>query len=55
MNYRDKDICDRLYVATPYGLADYYLLIDARKEILRLREALDNQRNTQNDNSTQID
>lgn len=40
MNYREKDICDRLYVATPYGLADYYLLIDARKEILRLREQL---------------
>lgn len=40
MNLEDKDICDRLFVATPYGLSDCYLLIDARKEILKLREQL---------------
>jgi len=40
MNDDDKDICDRLYVATPYGLDDHYLLIDARQEILKLREEL---------------
>ena len=40
MNHNDKDICDRLYVAIPYGLNDHYLLIDARQEILKLREQL---------------
>ena len=40
MNYEDKDICDRLYVATPYGLGDFNLLRDARNEILKLRKQL---------------
>jgi hypothetical protein len=40
MNYEDKDICERLYVATPYGLGDFNLLRDARNEILKLREQL---------------
>lgn len=40
MNYDNKDICDRLYIATPYGLDDHYLLRDARQEILKLRERI---------------
>jgi len=40
MTPQDQDITDRLYNATPYGLEDCYLLIDARREILRLRAEL---------------
>lgn len=40
MSDEQKDICDRLFVAVPYGLEDYNVLRDARNEILRLREEL---------------
>jgi hypothetical protein len=37
-DYENLDICDRLYNSVPYGLDDHNLLIDARKEILKLRK-----------------